>query len=640
MLDSIRSGASSIGVKIAFGVIILVFIFWGVGNFNDRDYSNVVAVVNGQPILALEFEKAYRETEDYLLRNNPGLTREQLSRDHLGTAVLRELIQATLIAQEARRAGITVSPREMRFAVGKIKTFQDDKGNFDPEAYKRFLAARRTSPAQYEKEIADQILHDKMVSIITAPVWTDPDEPLNRFNFLRERRVIDYVFFGSDAFKERVELPENEVKEWYDSHQADFATPPMTTVEYIEVRPQELVDRKDIPEKDALAWYESNLAKFEHPERIHARHILVPIAPDASETDVKTAQDKIASARSELAGGKAFEEVADSLNSPQASGKGGDLGWLVRGETVPEFEAVAFALQPGKISEPVRTPFGLHLVLVEEKQEAGVTPFAQVADQAYEALALEAGSAKLHDVLDNLIEDNILQKSLDEAAARYGLKTRRTEMLDREGLIRELNIRPEDAEALLATPAGNPLDTALDANNRYLVARIADTRPAGIKPFEAVEKEIRAQLIERQAQNLAMTEAASMLKKIHDKAPDSEETRNLGLKTSVPLERSGSLPGFEQDPDFMKAIFGAKVHTWLNSPQAVTQSGGQTGAIIAYIDKLEPPAEGEYEAVAELLANSGKRERAEGLFEAFIRNLSQKAKVEKVNQEMIERITM
>ena len=84
MLEYSRTSAQSFGVKVAFGVIILVFVFWCVGNFNDRDYSNVVAVVNGQPILAQEFERAYRNAEEYLLRTNPGLTREQLIRDHLG----------------------------------------------------------------------------------------------------------------------------------------------------------------------------------------------------------------------------------------------------------------------------------------------------------------------------------------------------------------------------------------------------------------------------------------------------------------------------------------------------------------------------------------------------------------------------
>ncbi len=110
MLDYIRNSAQSFGVKVAFGIIILVFVFWGIGNFNDRDYSNVVAVVNGEPILAQEFEKAYRNAEEYILSNNPGATREMLAREHLGRRVLNDMIQLTLMSQEAAKSGIEITP--------------------------------------------------------------------------------------------------------------------------------------------------------------------------------------------------------------------------------------------------------------------------------------------------------------------------------------------------------------------------------------------------------------------------------------------------------------------------------------------------------------------------------------------------
>ena len=132
MLDYIRSNAQSFGVKVAFGVIILVFVFWGVGSFNDRNSANVVAIVNGDPILVQQFEQAYRNAEESILRNNPGVTREQLKEQHLGRQVLRDLIQQTLLAQEAARAGVSVTPLELRQAVGRIKSFQDAQGRFDP----------------------------------------------------------------------------------------------------------------------------------------------------------------------------------------------------------------------------------------------------------------------------------------------------------------------------------------------------------------------------------------------------------------------------------------------------------------------------------------------------------------------------
>ena len=103
----------------------------------------MAATVNGEPITARDFEMAYRNAEESLLRNNPGLTREQLKAQQLGRQVLRDLVTQSLLRQEAARMGISVSPLELRLAVGQIKAFQNDKGDFDPAAYKRVLQAQR-----------------------------------------------------------------------------------------------------------------------------------------------------------------------------------------------------------------------------------------------------------------------------------------------------------------------------------------------------------------------------------------------------------------------------------------------------------------------------------------------------------------
>ncbi len=96
MLEYIRSNAQSFGVKLAFGIIILVFVFWGVGSLNEGDTVNLVATVNGDAITARDFEIAYRRAEEAVLRQNPGLGREQFKQE-LGRQVLRGLVELSLI---------------------------------------------------------------------------------------------------------------------------------------------------------------------------------------------------------------------------------------------------------------------------------------------------------------------------------------------------------------------------------------------------------------------------------------------------------------------------------------------------------------------------------------------------------------
>lgn len=639
MLEYIRSSAQSFGVKIAFGLIILVFVFWGVGNFNDRDYSNVVAVVNGEPIVALEFEKAYHDTEEYLLRNNPGLTREQLAKQSLGRQVLRDLIQETLLMQEARRTGITVSPLEMRNAVGQIKAFQNDKGEFDPESYKRVLQAQRLSPAQYEKNLADRLLRDKMFALVTASAWVDPDEALHRFNFLRERRIVDFLFFPANTLEEKVDVTENEIQVYYDAHKDEFGIPARVNVAFIEVAPAALADRAKIDEAAVRARYESEKNKYNRPEQIHLRHILTVLPQEPDAAVLKAAEERLQKARHEIDAGKSFAAVADAYNEEGMAEKGGDLGWISRGQTaIPEFEEAVFALPVGKVSGPIRTPIGLHLALVEEKRPAGTAPFEEVKDEIYNTIVFEEGSDKLHDAIDTMIEENILMKPLSESAARYNLKPSETGLADKNQLLQKLKIKPDGADALLATPAGAPLDTALEAGDNYIIARVVESVPAGVKPFAEVKDEIKAKLVEKRAQALAMSEAETALGKIRDESLAKAREQFPAIKASDPLERAGAISGFASDPELMEAIFAASPNAWLTKPYAIARNDGTNGALLVYVDKLvQAPAE-EFEAVAKILGNAAKQERMEAIYEIFMQRLAQNAKVEFANTDLIDRI--
>ena len=288
MLEYIRSNSQSLGVKLAFGLIILVFIFWGVGSMKDRGTGSLVATVNGDPITIRDFEMAYRNAEESVIRNNPGVSREQV-RQGLGRQVLRDLISQTLVRQEAARAGITVTPLELRIAVGKIPAFQNASGQFDAASYKRVLEMQRISPAQYEHDMSEDLLRQKLFALVTSAAWHDPAEAQNRYNFLREQRVPDYIFIPAADFMAGAKPTDAEVAAYYDSHKGEFAVPPKVDVAYIRLTPEGLVKPESISEGDARKWYDANASRFNQQEEIKAAHILVPLAEDASEADVKKA---------------------------------------------------------------------------------------------------------------------------------------------------------------------------------------------------------------------------------------------------------------------------------------------------------------------------------------------------------------
>jgi len=106
-------------------------------------------------------------------------------------------------------------------------------------------------------------------------------------------------------------------------------------------------------------------------ERIRVRHILIRVSRDAKPSERNQALQKIQDVKKQLDQGADFEELAKKYSQdPGSSSRGGDLGFVVAGMTVPEFEKVAFSLGVGAVSDIVESPFGFHLLRVDEKRAA------------------------------------------------------------------------------------------------------------------------------------------------------------------------------------------------------------------------------------------------------------------------------
>ncbi|SHJ42463.1 peptidyl-prolyl cis-trans isomerase C [Dethiosulfatibacter aminovorans DSM 17477] len=121
-------------------------------------------------------------------------------------------------------------------------------------------------------------------------------------------------------------------------------------------------------DEDAKTYYESNSAQFEKAAEVSARHILVDD------------EEKIKDVKEEIEGGLDFAEAATKYSSCPSKQAGGTLGSFSKGKMVPEFEEAAFNLEIGQLSEPVKTQFGYHLIMVDSKTEAGTMSFEEVKD--------------------------------------------------------------------------------------------------------------------------------------------------------------------------------------------------------------------------------------------------------------------
>ncbi len=147
------------------------------------------------------------------------------------------------------------------------------------------------------------------------------------------------------------------------------------------------------------AFYTENPDKFRLPELVRARHILLKLGPGAEAAAQQAVREKLAGILEQARNGDDFAALANRYSEDTSATEGGDLGFFARGQMVKPFEDVAFGLQPGEISEPVTTPFGLHLIKVEERQpERSVSE-----DEAREQIRTYLLGEKQQQAVDNEI---------------------------------------------------------------------------------------------------------------------------------------------------------------------------------------------------------------------------------------------
>jgi len=175
------------------------------------------------------------------------------------------------------------------------------------------------------------------------------------------------------------------------------------------------LSRVDAPdEKQVRAFFAEHRAEMGTPEQVQARHILVKVAENADAATIEAARLRLMQMRAAISQGQDFASVAQSGSEDASASQGGALGYFARGQMVAPFEAAAFALKPGELSDAVRTPFGWHLIFVENHLEAVDVPELQGLETVRAYLARQQQTQARRQVLAQLRAQNRIERIDDD----------------------------------------------------------------------------------------------------------------------------------------------------------------------------------------------------------------------------------
>jgi len=181
---------------------------------------------------------------------------------------------------------------------------------------------------------------------------------------------------------------------------------------------QEIASNVSISDKELKTYYEDHPDQFKTPEQVKARHILIKAGSEASEDEKKAAKEKIGKIKKRIDEGEKFSEVAKEASECPSSKRGGDLGYVSKGQMVKPFEKATFSLAVGDVSDIVETRFGYHLIKAEDKKDASQKTFDEVKDRLKEQLEQKKVKEEMPDYIAQLREDADIEVNLPETVTK------------------------------------------------------------------------------------------------------------------------------------------------------------------------------------------------------------------------------
>jgi len=552
--------------------------------------------------------------------------------------IVQQMITDRAMAYEANRLGIRVSSDEAENAIlDQLPAEIVKGGKVDAATLNAVLQQQGVTMADLKVDTTRQLMINRLREIVAEGVVISPREVADAFHRKSDRVRIDYALLQPAKYQAEAEPADAEITAYYDSHKASFQTPEKRSLGIILLDPIKIVASLKLPtEADLRKLYATNLDSFRTPERVDARHIL--IKSDASNDAAMKA--KAEGLLKQIQAGGDFAKIAtDNSQDTGSATKGGELGWIVKGQTVPEFEKAAFSLQPGQTSGLVKTTYGYHIIQVEKHEQAHLASFDEVKPQLLSEYLKQAQAAEMQNLADKAIAE--LHKDPlhpEKAAEAVGAMLIRVDNYQAGEPIPGIGVSKEISEAVAPLRKGEmTAGPVVLTGEKVAIASVTDFQPARQATLDEVKADVRNKASQEKLQDILNKKAAELLAKAQAAGGDlAKAAKEMGIevKTSMDVNRSGAIEGVGSASSLPDA-FTKPVGT-LFGP--VTVTGGRVVAkVVAQVpaDLSELPAQSA--AIRDELRQQKSRDRSTMFEDGLKKRLEGQGKL-KIHQDAITRL--
>ncbi len=616
MLTWIRKRSGSRWVKILMVVLALTF-FGGFGLVSSTKVRScmgmeqhnreglVYARIDGMNITQTEFSNAFNRQLNrrraMLQQQNQGMpiSEDMIDREQLRPEVMDSLVAQKIINREAKELGIEISDEEVREEIAKTPNFSDQQGNFSPALYRSILSRQGLNPQEFEEMVREGLRRRRVQQALTSAVRVFPEEVEEHYAFDMQMIKLDYLVIDPAVVADQVKPPPERVKQYFEDHPLEFYLGDTRQVDYVSWSAEGVISGITVSASEIEQYYEDVKERYmTSPEQVNASHILVKVSPDAPVSEVEAARKLINEVHGKLEAGADFAKMASQYSEDATAQEGGELGWFARQEDagdyqlpamVEDFEKAAFALEPGRISDPVRTDFGFHIIKVTDRKPAEYKPFSEVrSDLVFD---VKHGKAMMKiqrraEELKNSVEEG---KTLKESAEQAGKEVRTSNWFQ---LTDDKVFGMEDSEVIVEKAfdldKGEVSEPIQGQDHVYIIKLIKIT-----PEHEASLEEVRPRIVKKLTPQARLEHTREYANTLLEKLREGETTikdaaEEDGIKfNSTDFQERGmfSLPDMEDSEELMDQLLEVtEDNIWPEKPVKVEDK-----IIIIKLADTKPP---------------------------------------------------
>ncbi len=555
--------------------------------------------------------------------------------------VVNQLLMQKVILAEAHRLGLMVSTEELAAELRLNPQFFSGGSFIGREQYQSLIESRfgMTVP-QFEEEYRESLLSDKLRRVVTAGVTVSDQEVEREFHRRNDKLRIEYALLKTSDLKDTLSISEAEIADFFQKNRGRYQVPERRRFKLLFVDTARLKESAAVSEQDLQRYYNENKDRYRVQERVKVSHILLKTVgktPPESEPVLKKAQEVLARLRR----GEEFALLAKVYSEDAATTpKGGDLGWIVRGQTVPEFEKAAFSLEPGALSEVIKTQYGFHILKVHERQRAHL----QTLEEVREPVLSQVKQEKAQQAADEMSRkaENAVKKNpgnLQAVAAQLGLEVIETAFLKRGEPLPHAGTSSSLEDALFSgTLKPNEMTPVLTTPNGLVIASLGQVSPEHQAELAEVRSPVETDLRQEKAAQLAVSRMKELAERVRKEGDlkKASAAQKLDVKASDPLTREGSIPDVGAVSSLGEGAFSMAVGE-IGGPVSATD-----GQLVFRILERQPASREELAGSRDALRRELLENKRGTFFRLFTDNVRARLEREgklKVNQAAIDRLS-